>query len=116
MLGPIGGILIADYYFIRKQQLNVDELYQHNGRYSFGNGFNAKAIIALLIGILPNVPGFLVVTKIISSESVKDWIANLYNYAWFVGFFVSGIVYWLLMKNNSPLRKGEAEASRRISA
>ncbi|MGH2553983.1 MAG: NCS1 family nucleobase:cation symporter-1 [Chitinophagaceae bacterium] len=98
LLGPIGGILIADYYFIRKQQLAVNELYRHSGQYRYENGFNSIAIIALLAGILPNVPGFLVITKIISSEYVRDWIANLYNYAWFVGFFVSGIIYWLLMK------------------
>ncbi len=63
LLGPVGGIMIADYYFIRKQQLNVDELYSHQGQYSFKNGFNTNAIIALLIGILPNVPGFLLTDK-----------------------------------------------------
>ncbi len=58
LLGPVGGIMIADYYFIRKQNLNADDLYRHNGQYGFGNGFNKNAIIALLCGILPNVPGF----------------------------------------------------------
>ena len=58
LLGPVGGILIADYYFIRKQTLNAEELYSHKGQYSFTNGFNTYAIIALLLGILPNVPGF----------------------------------------------------------
>ena len=53
LLGPIGGIMIADYYFIRRQQLNTKELYQHKGEYSFTNGFNSKAIVALLLGILP---------------------------------------------------------------
>src|SRR6187397_2609214 len=48
LLGPVGGIMIADYYFIRKQQLYVDELYQHKGRYGFSNGFNRAAVIALL--------------------------------------------------------------------
>jgi NCS1 family nucleobase:cation symporter-1 len=97
LLGPVGGILIADYYFIRKQQLNVNDLYRHDGQYGFKNGFNLKAIIALLLGILPNVPGFLVTIKIISPDSVPAWISNLYHYAWFVGFFVSGILYILLM-------------------
>src|SRR6187455_217956 len=59
LLGPIGGILIADYYFIRKQILNVDDLYSSKGRYSYGGGFNRTAVVALLLGILPNVPGFL---------------------------------------------------------
>ncbi|MFC0771435.1 NCS1 family nucleobase:cation symporter-1 [Terrimonas alba] len=98
LLGPVGGIMIADYYFIRRQQLAVNELYKHNGIYSFKNGFNTNAILALLIGILPNVPGFLVTIKVLPMDAVAAWIAQLYNYAWFVGFFVSGILYILLMK------------------
>lgn len=99
LLGPIGGIMIADYYFIRKQQLSVDELYQIKGKYSFGNGYNKFAIIALLLGILPNVPGFLLQIKVVAANTFPGWISHLYNYAWFVGFFVSGILYWLLMKS-----------------
>ena len=98
LLGPIGGILIADYYFIRKRELVVDELYSHKGRYSFTNGYNSKAVIALLIGILPNVPGFLLQVKLISATAFPAWISGLYNYAWFVGFFMSGVVYLLLMR------------------
>ncbi|NJO24774.1 MAG: hypothetical protein HC867_01775, partial [Bacteroidia bacterium] len=99
LLGPIGGIMIADYYFIRKQNLNVKDLYDHKGEYRFTNGFNRYAIIALLLGILPNVPGFLLQIKLISSTAFPAWISQLYNYAWFVGFLVSGIVYMLLMKS-----------------
>lgn len=98
LLGPIGGIMIADYYFLRKQLLVVDELYMLRGRYTFRNGFNYSAIGALVIGILPNVPGFLVQIKLISSSLFPSWISQLYNYAWFVGFFVSGIVYIFLMR------------------
>ena len=98
LLGPIGGILIADYYLIRKQILNVDELYSHRGQYSFNNGFNRLAIIALLMGILPNVPGFLLQVKLISPTAFPEWISHLYNYAWFVGFFVSAVLYVLLMR------------------
>ncbi|MBC7588535.1 MAG: NCS1 family nucleobase:cation symporter-1 [Chitinophagaceae bacterium] len=98
LLGPIGGILIADYYFIRKQELVVDDLYNHQGIYSFKNGFNGAAIIALLIGIAPNVPGFLVAIKVMDAGTVAAWIVDLYHYAWFVGFGMSAIVYWLLMK------------------
>ncbi|MEO6168977.1 MAG: cytosine permease, partial [Chitinophagales bacterium] len=96
----IGGILIADYYFIRKQKLHVNELYKENGHYTFGNGFNMSAIIALLLGIVPNVPGFLTTVKIISQESVPFWISNLYHYAWFVGFLVSGVTYLIMMRKD----------------
>jgi NCS1 family nucleobase:cation symporter-1 len=98
LLGPIGGIMIADYYFVRKQQLVVDELYQHTGRYGFKKGFNIYAIVALLAGILPNVPGFLVQIKVVAADLFPAWLSGLYSYAWFVGFFVSGILYLVLMK------------------
>jgi len=98
LLGPIGGILIADYFIIRKQTLNISDLYTHNGEYYYNKGFNITAIIALLAGILPNVPGFLLQIKVISVNAVPAWISNLYHYAWFVGFFLSGFIYWSLMQ------------------
>jgi nucleobase:cation symporter-1, NCS1 family len=99
LLGPVGGILIADYYFIRRQHLNVNELYNANGQYSYAGGFNISAIIALLLGILPNLPGFLLQIKLVSPTAFPAWISDLYHYAWFVGFFVSGLVYILLMQS-----------------
>src|SRR6187399_1106521 len=110
LLGPVGGIMIADYYFIRRQKLVVDDLYKHNGEYRFGNGFNAKAIIALLCGILPNVPGFLVTIKLINKEVFPAWVNDLYNYAWFVGFFVSAILYILLMRSYKVTQQNLKEA------
>ena len=98
LLGPVGGIMIADYYFIRKQRLRIDELYQHTGQYNFRKGFNIVAIIALLAGIFPNLPGFLVTIKAVSSDAMPIWISHLYNYAWFVGFFVAGLVYYSMMR------------------
>jgi NCS1 family nucleobase:cation symporter-1 len=100
LLGPVGGIMIADYYFIRKQQLNTIELYQHTGQYGFTNGFNLRAIFALLAGILPNIPGFLLTIKVISVTAFPTWVAHLYNYSWFVGFFISGLAYIITMQSN----------------
>jgi NCS1 family nucleobase:cation symporter-1 len=99
LLGPVGGIMIADYYFIRKQKLQTAELYSHEGSYGYKNGFNTKAIVALLIGILPNIPGFLLQVKLVSADAFPAWISQLYHYAWFVGFFLSGILYILLMQS-----------------
>src|SRR6187549_2205432 len=106
LLGPIGGIMIVDYYFIRKQQLIVDELFKVKGAYSYGSGYNNNAIIALLAGILPNVPGFLVQTQLVAADVFPIWIAHLYNYAWFVGFFVSGFIYYITMKKVTVLKPG----------
>ncbi len=101
LLGPIGGILIVDYYFIRKQQLLVNDLYSRMGIYNYGSGINNKAVIALVLGILPNVPGFLVTINAINPTTVWTWIADIYHYAWFAGFIVSGVVYLALMRRTA---------------
>jgi len=99
LLGPVGGIMIADYFFIRKKTLSAADLYLQNGEYSYFNGYNQKALLALLLGILPNVPGFLLQIKLVSATAFPEWIAHLYNYAWFVGFLVSGMLYLFFMRS-----------------
>jgi NCS1 family nucleobase:cation symporter-1 len=98
LLGPVGGIMIVDYFFIRKKKLIETDLYKHNGAYGYNKGFNQNAMLALIVGILPNIPGFLVTIKVASVSSMPLWVSGLYNYAWFVGFFVSGFVYYIAMK------------------
>lgn len=98
LLGPIGGIMIVDYFFIRKKELDVNDLYAQQGKYTYSGGFNRSAIYALLLAIVPNIPGFLVTIKVIDESVFGPWVSHLYNYAWFVGFLVSAIVYLVLMK------------------
>ena len=100
LLGPIGGIMIADYFILRKRKLDVEALYEKNSIYWYSSGFNKNALLALFLGILPNIPGFLTTIKAIPTDSVPVYISNLYNYAWFVGFFVAALVYWLLSKKD----------------
>jgi NCS1 family nucleobase:cation symporter-1 len=98
LLGPVGGIMIVDYFFIRRKNLHVDDLYSLKGHYTYQSGYNNKALIALLLGILPNVPGFLITIHVVQRENVWPWLADLYNYAWFVGFAVSAVIYYKLME------------------
>lgn len=98
LLGPVGGIMIVDYFLINKETLALDDLYQPKGIYSFKTGFNPAAMWALVLGILPNVPGFLLQVKLIDNDAFPEWISHLYHYAWFVGFAVSAVVYWLMMR------------------
>ena len=99
LLGPVGGIMIADYFFLRKKQLNETDLYQEQGAYTYRGGINYRAVAALLLGILPNVPGFLLQVKLIDAAVFPGWINDLYHYAWFVGFGLSGVLYYILMVN-----------------
>jgi NCS1 family nucleobase:cation symporter-1 len=79
----------------------VNDLYLLHGAYRYKNGFNRAALIALVLGILPNVPGFLATVGLIEKDAAWSWVNGLYNYAWFVGFFVSGLTYMLFMKPGS---------------
>jgi NCS1 family nucleobase:cation symporter-1 len=98
LLGPVGGILIVDYYFIRRQQLSLQDLYDPHGGYRYTGGFNRRAVVSLLLGILPNVPGFGVTVGATSAGAWPAWIVGLYSYAWFVGFAIAGGCYGLLMR------------------
>lgn len=96
LLGPIGGIMIADYFVWRRRELNVEDLYRADGRYRFSNGVNIVAMISLLLAILPNLPGFLVNVKLLDAASTPRFFVALYDYAWFVGFAIAFVVYLAL--------------------
>jgi NCS1 family nucleobase:cation symporter-1 len=106
LLGPIGGILICDYFVIRRTKLNAIQLYERGGEYFYGNGFNMIALVALVLGILPNAPGFLGTIKVLNPATVGPFFMRLYDYAWFVGFYISFMTYWVL---TSLMRKPQTE-------
>jgi NCS1 family nucleobase:cation symporter-1 len=90
LLGAVGGILIADYFVIRKTSLDMEGLYKKDGPYWYRGGFNPVALVALVAGIAPCAPGFF---GTIGAAKVSDLWMHLYNYAWFIGFGVSAAVY-----------------------
>ena len=104
LLGPIGGILIADYFVCRRCKLNLTALYQTGGEYRFTNGFSIVALISLATGALPSLPGFLVNVKLLSAESIPVSLAHLYNYAWFIGFAVAFAAYLIAALASGPIK------------
>jgi nucleobase:cation symporter-1, NCS1 family len=98
LLGPIGGVLIADYFILRRTQLKLDDLYRHGGAYEYQGGTNYLAIVALILGIAPNIPGFLAQAFPAQFGSVPEIWKSLYAYAWFLGFGIAGVAYLILMK------------------
>ena len=95
LLGPIGGILVCDYFIVRRTEMNLAGLYDRNGPYKYAGGYNPAAIIALIFAILPNIPGFLAQIGVIEAGPI--WSA-FYNYAWFTGFFIAFALYYVLMR------------------
>jgi NCS1 family nucleobase:cation symporter-1 len=90
LLGAVGGVLIADYFLIRRTQLDLPGLYRKEGPYWYTAGFNPRALIALAAGIAPCVPGFLATVEL--ARFSQAWI-NLYHYAWFISFGISFVLY-----------------------
>jgi NCS1 family nucleobase:cation symporter-1 len=90
LLGPIAGIMICDYYVVRRRELVIEDLYRRNGVYEYRSGFSPSAIVSLLTGVTVALIGLLMPTL--------RW---LYDYAWFVGFLVSGGLYLRLMREKS---------------
>ena len=96
LLGPIVGIMLCDYFLIRKTRIDTDELYEAEGPYK---GINMRAVVVLVISVLPNMPGFInAATKTQTSTPIFPPIFDtIYTYAWFVGVLISAVLYRVLM-------------------
>jgi nucleobase:cation symporter-1, NCS1 family len=91
LLGPVAGIMVADYFLIRGTRLDTVSLYRRGGPYEYTRGINLRAIVALVAGVVVALIGL-----------AAPALRFLYDYAWFVGFFLSGASYYLLMSKYRP--------------
>jgi NCS1 family nucleobase:cation symporter-1 len=88
LLGPIAGIMVVDYWLVRGRTLDVPDLYRPRGRY---RGTNGVALLALALGVAPNVVSFLRSVKLMGGG--PDLWDHIYPYSWFTGFVVAAIIY-----------------------
>jgi NCS1 family nucleobase:cation symporter-1 len=99
LLGPIAGIMIADYWLLRRGRLDVDALYAEDGIYAYGGGgWNPAALIALGVAVAPSIPGFLSAVAPGLFGGIPALWSALYPYAWFVGAALGASVYFALMQ------------------
>jgi NCS1 family nucleobase:cation symporter-1 len=103
LMGAIGGIMIADYFVLRNKNLELSELFKTDGIYSYSSGYNWRAIVALIVAILPVVPGFIRAATTPGGQVVNpNFFDTLYIYAWFVTFAIGFVLYLILMKTSEP--------------
>ena len=95
LLGPIAGILIADYFVLRHRTLDLPALYSPTGQYTYTHGYSLAGLGALALAVLPNLPGFLVTVKWLPPTAVPAFFVAAYDYAWFLGFAVAFVAYLL---------------------
>jgi len=101
LLGPVAGIMVADYFLVRHTRLDTYSLYRRGGMYEYRHGFNLAALIALTAGIAVALVGRFAPSL--------EW---LFKMAWFVGFFLSGAIYYLMM-NGHRTALAEVEGLRK---
>lgn len=111
LMGAIGGILIADYWVLRRCQLSTRDLFAMNGRYTYSNGVNYRAMAVLVVSVLPVVPGFIR-SATTPGGVVADptWLDSLYSYAWFVTSTLSFVFY--LLVSTRPRDAGDIAQTR----
>ncbi|MGH9603166.1 MAG: NCS1 family nucleobase:cation symporter-1 [Terriglobales bacterium] len=90
VLGPVAGIMICDYFVLRRRVLSVDDLYRRGGTYEYARGFNWRAVGALAAGAGLALAGLVIPA-----------LRFLYDYSWFVGFTLSFVVYYLVMRRGA---------------
>jgi NCS1 family nucleobase:cation symporter-1 len=95
LLGPVAGIMIADYFFVRRGELVLNDLYTRRGAYEYFRGVNWIAIGALALGVAPSLPGFVSALRGVPEQGV---FGTIYNWAWFAGFFIAGVAYCVGMR------------------
>ncbi len=98
-LGSIAGVLITDYWLVRRRELRLEDLYLLEGAYRYRRGWHWRAIVATLAGCALAWGGLVV-----------PWLRPLYDYAWFVGFFAAAGVYGLLLASSTRARSGALTA------
>ena len=86
-MGPVFGVMMVDYYLIRRGVIDVEALYREHGQYRYSGGWNPAALIAFAAGalfssVLPNIPGVL-----------PSWWGV---YGWFFGVAIGGGVYYAI--------------------
>jgi NCS1 family nucleobase:cation symporter-1 len=102
LMGALGGILIADYWVLRRQRLLLADLYREQGAYTYQGGVNWRAVAAFAVAILPVIPGFIrAVSTPGGAVADPDLFDRLYAYAWFVTFALSFVAYLALMRGRA---------------
>jgi NCS1 family nucleobase:cation symporter-1 len=107
LLGAVGGILICDYFVLRRTKLSLHDLFDLHGRYRYVNGVNWVAVAALVLGVAPCVPGFMHTVHLIGN--VPPIWDRIYTYAWFVTFAIAFVVYGLLMFTSHSIEQDRTD-------
>jgi NCS1 family nucleobase:cation symporter-1 len=106
LLGAIGGVMIVDYWVLRRERLDLADLYRDDpqGQYWYSSGFNWRAIVAVVVAVAPVVPGFIEAATTEGFQGFTDpnLFQRFYTYGFGFTFLVAALVYFVLMRATAP--------------
>jgi NCS1 family nucleobase:cation symporter-1 len=92
-MGPLAGVMVCDYYIIKKRKLDLDQLYTDHGIYWYSGGWNWRAYASFVVGFAPLLPGF---AKSIDNTLNIGGAWKIYSFAWMFGFCTSVLVHYVI--------------------
>ncbi|MGI8413858.1 MAG: NCS1 family nucleobase:cation symporter-1 [Solirubrobacteraceae bacterium] len=98
-LGPVAGIMLVDFFILRRKSYDLRSFYDRAGRYAYRSGWNIRGLLALAIGLFAALAG-----------NIIPAVSGLANYGWFIGLGVGGLAYFLAMLPESSVATDREEA------
>ncbi|KZS93119.1 hypothetical protein SISNIDRAFT_455091 [Sistotremastrum niveocremeum HHB9708] len=92
-LGPIAAIMIVDFWIIHKTKLDIVAMYHPQSIYVYSHGVNMRAVVAFIIGVAPNLPGFI---QAVNPKINAHGGTFLFDIAWLLGFVLTFVTYWVI--------------------
>ncbi|KAI0100008.1 permease for cytosine/purines, uracil, thiamine, allantoin-domain-containing protein [Hypoxylon sp. NC0597] len=102
-LGPMAGIMVSDYWLVKKGHIDIPGLYNPDGRYRYVGGCNWRAAVAFIVPVAPLLPGLGLSISGPSAVRINDGVTNLYTFNWLFGF-VTSIVLYAALSYDVPAR------------
>jgi NCS1 family nucleobase:cation symporter-1 len=93
-LGPMCGIMLCDYWILRRTYLNLEQLYIRHGFYWYTRGWNLRAAAAFLVAIIPGLPGLA--NSVNQDIEIPEGFQDIYTLNWLVGVVIAAVVYYCL--------------------
>jgi NCS1 family nucleobase:cation symporter-1 len=113
LMGAIAGIMICDYWVLRRRRVDVPALFDPRGRYSYRNGWNGCAVLAFFAAVAPAVPGFFRAAMAKDGHVADPGLFDtLYTYSWFVTFALGFAVYYALMRRGARAEESTGHLSK----
>lgn len=105
-LGPLFGVIMIDYFILRKQKVVIDDLYMEDGHYTYTSGWNRKALISAGIAAVPSI----------LFSVVPAYAHSVGPFSWFIGAGIAALIHYAISRRDPAILRSVADARAQIEA